>query len=563
MNKAASAVLIGFGTMAIFFQVAMPAEAATNLLPNPGFETADPANAARPQGWTPGRWGTNTTTFTYPATGQTGRGAKIDMTARTSGDAKWATAQISVSPNTTYEYSDSYASDVSTYVTMEMTLTDGSVQYPDLGNPGAAVWGTSKYRFVTPPNVRSVRVFHLLNQVGTLTIDNASLSEVDTGTIPPTDPDNIINNSSLESVNSSGDPSEWLKGRWGTNTANFVYPVAGQHGNSAARMEMSSWSSGDAKWYFNHVPVTAGAAYEFSSYSKGSRVTYITVQFKKSDGTLSYLDIGTRAASADWSQFKTTFTVPAGVSSLTIFHVIKGNGTLEIDNYSLVRVAADPHAFDRGYVSLSFDDGWLSVYENAIPILNAAGYKSNQYITTNYLTSNYPGYVKPQQVLAMQSQGHVIDAHTRSHPDLTSLTTEEARLEISGSRADLLNLGATPVSTFGYPLGAYNSTIKQLVRDAGFTGARSSDGGLNDKTTDRYALRRISMENTTTLDSVKKQIDAALAEKKWAILLFHEVNTSGHRYAVTPAFLQHVVDYLKSKNITPITTEQGLAKMAQ
>jgi peptidoglycan/xylan/chitin deacetylase (PgdA/CDA1 family) len=564
MNKIAA--VIGFGIICVFLQGKIPVEAATNLLPNGTFETADAANVSRPQGWTPGRWGTNTTSFIYPATGQSGRGAKIDMTARTTGDAKWATAPITVSGNTTYEYSNSYTSDVPTFVTLEMTLTDGSVQYPDLGSPEPATWGTVRYRFVTPANVKTVRVFHLLNRVGSLTIDNASLVEMSDDPAPPTDPDNLIINPSLESVNSVGDPQGWLKGRWGTNTTEFIYPVAGQHGNSAARVSMTSWSSGDAKWYFNYVPVTAGAAYEFSSYSKGNRTTYITVQFKKSDGTFSYLDIGTRAASSDWAQFKTTFTVPSGVTALTVFHIIKGIGTLDVDNYSLVRAASvpvDPVALDKGYVSINFDDGWLSVYQNAIPILNAAGFKSNQYITTDYLTPNYPGYVKPEQVLAMQSQGHVIGAHTRSHPDLTSLTTEQARQEIAGSRSDLLNIGATPVNTFAYPLGAYNSTIQQLVREAGFTGARSSNGGLNDKTTDRYALKRISMENTTTIESVKSQIDAALSQKKWVILLFHEVNTSGHKYAVTPAFLQQVVDYLKSKNVTPITVEQGLSKMAQ
>jgi peptidoglycan/xylan/chitin deacetylase (PgdA/CDA1 family) len=163
----------------------------------------------------------------------------------------------------------------------------------------------------------------------------------------------------------------------------------------------------------------------------------------------------------------------------------------------------------------------------------------------------------------MQSDGHVIDAHTRSHPNLTTLTSSQQQAEIAGSRQDLLDLGATPVSAFAYPLGAYNSSVQQQVRNAGFIGARSSNGGYNDKRTDKYALRRVSMENTTTLAKIKADIDAALMEKRWVILLFHEVNTSGHRYSVTPAMFQQIVDYLKQKGVTPITIQQGLSKMAQ
>jgi peptidoglycan/xylan/chitin deacetylase (PgdA/CDA1 family) len=563
MKKIYPAALIGFGILCIFLYTPENARAATNLLPNSTFETVDPANSTRPQGWSPGRWGTNTTTFTYPAPGVSGNGAKITMTGRTSGDAKWTTGQIPIVGGKAYEYTDVYSSNVTTHVTLELTLNDGTVQYPDLGAPEPATWGTARYTFTAPSNAKSVRVFHLINQNGTLTIDNASLTEVDTDPPPPTDPDNLINNPSLESVNSSNLPAGWLKGRWGTNTTNFIFPIAGHSGTRAARIETTSWSSGDAKWYFQPVAVTGGAVYEFSSYSKGSRTTYITVQFKKNDGTTSYLDIGTRAASSEWSQFRTTFTAPAGAISLTVFHVLKGVGTLDIDTYSLKRATSDPVAFDRGYVSLNFDDGWLSVYQNAIPILNSAGFKSNQYITTDYLTDNYPGYIKPQHVLAMQQQGHVIGAHTKSHPNLTQLTTTQAREEIEGSRSILLDLGATPVNTFAYPLGGYNSTIQQMVRDAGFVAGRSSNGGLNDKNTDKYALRRISMESTTSFASVKANIDAAIAEKKWAILLFHEVNNSGNRYAVTPAFLQQVVDYLELKGMTPITVEQGVAKMAQ
>ena len=376
---------------------------------------------------------------------------------------------------------------------------------------------------------------------------------------------NLITNPGLETVDpaNSSKPQGWSTGRWGTNTVVFTYPVTGIEGARAARVTMMSRSSGDAKWYHTEVPVSAGETYEFSSYGKGTVNTYITAQFRKNDGSYIYIDLGTRGHSTTWTQFKTTFNIPDGVVGVTVFHLINSVGTLDIDKYSLVKLSSDPTVFDKGYVSLNFDDGWLSAYTNAMPILNAAGFKTDQYIVTDYLTDNYPGYVKPSQVLDMQAHGHVIGAHTRTHPDLTLLSSSQQQEEIAGSRQDLLALGAQPINTFAYPLGAYNDTVIQQVKNAGFVGARSSNGGLNDKKTSPYILNRISMENTTTFDQVKSNIDKALSEKKWVILLFHEVNTSGHRYSVTPALLQQIVDYLKQKGIVPISNEQGLAKMKQ
>ena len=37
---------------------------------------------------------------------------------------------------------------------------------------------------------------------------------------------------------------------------------------------------------------------------------------------------------------------------------------------------------NRGLVSINFDDGYQSMYDNGLPILDAAGLKSTQYIIT-------------------------------------------------------------------------------------------------------------------------------------------------------------------------------------
>src|SRR4029078_9345771 len=61
-----------------------------NLVPNPSVETADPANANKPQDWITDKWGTNTSAFSVLSTGRTGnKSLKVETTSYTSGDAKW------------------------------------------------------------------------------------------------------------------------------------------------------------------------------------------------------------------------------------------------------------------------------------------------------------------------------------------------------------------------------------------------------------------------------------------------------------------------------------------
>jgi peptidoglycan/xylan/chitin deacetylase (PgdA/CDA1 family) len=472
-----------------------------------------------------------------------------------------------------------YQATVASYVTVQFKKTDGTFSYLDVARPAASGTFVSASATITvPANIVSLTVFHLINQVGTLIIDDVQVAEVSgatptptisstptptpsitpTPTVSPTpvpDPANLIANPSFEEMGSNGLPTHWGRGKWGTNDAFFPFPITNSDGSKAARVQIDNYSSGDAKWYFDYVPVQTGQIYQFSDRYRSNAATTVTVQFKKTDGSFSYLDLAVLPAAANWTNYSKTFTVPSSTVSLTVFHLIRSTGFLDTDDFSLKLIPG----ISTGYVSLNFDDGYLSTYQNALPILNAAGFKSDQFIITGRMNPQFPGYVQPNQVLDMQAHGHAIEAHTRTHPDLTALTPSELINEVQGSRDDLKNIGVTPVNYFAYPYGDYNSNVIQAVKNAGFFGARSSDGGFNDPANPSiYALKRKPMTNTTTFSQIKMFIDQAMADKTWVILLFHQVDDTGAEYAVTPELFQQVVNYLQSINVKPVTISEVL-----
>jgi peptidoglycan/xylan/chitin deacetylase (PgdA/CDA1 family) len=66
-----------------------------------------------------------------------------------------------------------------------------------------------------------------------------------------------------------------------------------------------------------------------------------------------------------------------------------------------------------------------------------------------------------------------IGAHTLNHVSLTALSENEARREIEDSKRQLEDLLGKPCSVFCFPGGRYRDVHLRMVRDAGFSGART------------------------------------------------------------------------------------------
>ncbi len=212
-------------------------------------------------------------------------------------------------------------------------------------------------------------------------------------------------------------------------------------------------------------------------------------------------------------------------------------------------------------ISFNFDDGFRSTYEHAVPIMDAARLPATYYIITSYF--GYEGYMTKEEILALQERGNEIGAHTRTHPHLDQLSANEALAEIAGSKQDLLTMGVTSVDTFSYPYGDYNDTVVSLVRSSGYSGARTSDDGLNDSSTDPMLLKFIWVTPEITFAEVKAQLDQAVTEKKWAILLFHAIDEPKRNEESVPhEFLQQIVDYVKTLGVPVVTNSEGIRAMA-
>ena len=581
-----------------------------NLIPNPTF-APDPSNTAIPLDWKFSTYGNNVATSQYPAAGPNAstRGLKTTVSSFTNGFADWFTNSVPVTPYAEYRFSDSYLSNTTGVIEAQYSIKNPTTNivtnyYTDLAYTSATttgVWATSSATFVAPAGATSVMIFHFINSVGSLTIANPSLIKTADPSPIFADGANLIPNPTFTpDPTNIAIPKDWKFSTYGTSTAVSSYPTAGPYGNvRGLKTTVSSYTNGFADWFTASVPATAFAEYHFSDSYLSNTTGVIEAQYTIRDvetgaTTNLYTDIGyTPATAGAWATSSVTFIAPAGATSVMIFHLINSVGSLTIANPSLIKTA-DPATFPEGMVSITFDDGNQSNYDQAFPILKAAGLPGTFYIISqSMLDAAIIGtstgdinndYMNAAEVMEMNRAGNEIGNHTVNHCNLvTGLCPDtetpnktdilNAMQEIGQASTTLHQIGALPLDTVSYPYGAYNQTVENTVQNAGLISARSVDRGYNLMTSNRYALKiqYVTASSTTAADFqtiIKPWIDTAIQNHVWLVLLFHQIEpasvitTEKDPDASTPEVLQAVVNYLKQKNVSVVTVHDGVCKMA-
>jgi peptidoglycan/xylan/chitin deacetylase (PgdA/CDA1 family) len=128
----------------------------------------------------------------------------------------------------------------------------------------------------------------------------------------------------------------------------------------------------------------------------------------------------------------------------------------------------------RRPVVLTFDDGFRSVLEEAVPVLTELGFSATIFVVAGYCggTNDWPSQppALPRLPLlswadlrALGAAGLEIGAHGLTHAPLTHLSAREAGREIVGSKAILEEKLGRPVVTFAYPYGLAGRAHRDLA----------------------------------------------------------------------------------------------------
>lgn len=135
--------------------------------------------------------------------------------------------------------------------------------------------------------------------------------------------------------------------------------------------------------------------------------------------------------------------------------------------------------------AITFDDGFVNVYQNAMPVLREFGFTSTNFFVSNQIGGSNewdrPLGVLPaacmdaDQIRQWLSAGHEVGAHTMDHVHLSELPEEQAFQQLLSCKEKLEALTGDTVDSFAYPYGDQNDKVRELVRKAGYAVAGGTD----------------------------------------------------------------------------------------
>ena len=525
-----------------------------NLINNPSTEEIE-SGGLQPVGWLNNSWGENTAKFRLATSCYEGKKCvRTDVSNYQSGDAKWYFEKVAVSGGQSYNFSDYYKSNVATEIVIELSDSLGNVSYQWLGTvPKKTAWTKAAFEFKIPAETTHLSIFHLIAKNGYLITDKYLLQGASSSVVA-----NNVPNNSLEQSSFTGNiPLSWQKSKWGTNNTSFGYLNTGHIGNRSIKTTITSYTDGDAKWYFEPQVLDGGKTYQFSDYYKSDITSRVVLMLNKIDGTTAYQELKNAPASAGWSNYTDVFTVPIGVSSASVFHLIAAAGFLITDDYSIKPY--QPAGFARPIVSLTFDDGWEDNYTSVLPLLNQYGFRSTQYYATTFIENNPAQQYK---VAGFVSAGHEIGAHSVTHPDLTKLTDANLEAELRNSQALLETFaGAGNVKAFATPFGAYDSRVIAAILSY-YQSHRSTDAGFN--TRDGITATNVRVQNilsTTTVVEYQSWLDQAARDKSWLVLVYHRVADNPGAYDTYSADFALQMAAVANSGIAVLPVSESLAEL--
>lgn len=152
----------------------------------------------------------------------------------------------------------------------------------------------------------------------------------------------------------------------------------------------------------------------------------------------------------------------------------------------------------------TFDDGHVSNYEMALPILLEHKLKATFFITAGQIGIGET--MSWEQIRALHAAGMEIGSHTLTHRPPSTLDDQQLRYELSESRCILEDGLGAPVTSISSPTGFFNPRMRTIAREVGYQALCFGQFGLAADDGDPFSLQRVAVKRTLR----EQQFDALL-----------------------------------------------------
>ena len=359
---------------------------------------------------------------------------------------------------------------------------------------------------------------------------------------------NLVKNFSMETVDSDKMPINYYRSTDGDYLV-YTYNREASTNVPFLRIETThklSDSERSGAWMTDSLAIEKQATYAYSLMYRANVPVIISIEYVMADGSLEYQTVTKLDPQDSWQSFTNYLTNRRDAVSARVIASSRESGQIDTRAYDMHRIA--DAQLKEGMVSVTFDDGWQSVADKAVPLLNEFDIKTTQYVISEASNKSVAQYMTVDTLKQMKADGHEIGSHTLTHCDQTKLSNEEILANARDSKSTLENDGLGPISSFAYPYGRYDDNTQPLVARA-YPLMRSSDVGYNDRYYDERNIRSMVILDTTTDAEVKSWLEYAKTNKVWLVLAYHRVDETG-QYSVTSEQLKSQLQLVKDSGLT-------------
>lgn len=174
-------------------------------------------------------------------------------------------------------------------------------------------------------------------------------------------------------------------------------------------------------------------------------------------------------------------------------------------------------------VAVTFDDAFISFYDNAVGVLTEIGVPAGVFVPTGFIgqqcnwqmPQGHPDknekVIDRQQILELENHGIEVFSHTVTHPNLTGLSDDELRRELADSKVGLEEILGHSVNTISYPHGIHDRRVIDFAISSGYQLGFTIEPRWIDESENNLAIGRFVVSPKERLSAFKLKASGAYA----------------------------------------------------
>jgi peptidoglycan/xylan/chitin deacetylase (PgdA/CDA1 family) len=170
---------------------------------------------------------------------------------------------------------------------------------------------------------------------------------------------------------------------------------------------------------------------------------------------------------------------------------------------------------DDKWLAITFDDGFISVFTTARPLLKQFNYPYTVFLSPALIDKAQGPVMNWQQIKILQQEGVIIANHSSYHDNLavprqgesTAAWRLRVRQDIELAERQLKErLGSSP-GWLAYPYGHFSAALEQLVTELGLVGIGQQSGAVGPGVSLTRIPRFPSAGSYAALDSIRSKLN--------------------------------------------------------